>query len=119
MTSDPPLYDDAQEVRSPKIQQDDLKIMQDCPFSSTARFSIMLVLSIHRKIGFTELRHLLQFTPGNLDHHTKMLIEAKYIRKYTKLTLPRSLTMFAITPEGMKQFKEYTSHLKSIIPDFH
>lgn len=100
------------------LDQEDLKIMQDSLFSSTPRFSIMLVLSIHRKIGFTELRQLLQFTPGNLDYHTKSLIEAGFVRKYTKLALPRSLTMFAITNEGIDQFQEYTRHLKSIIPDF-
>jgi DNA-binding transcriptional ArsR family regulator len=42
--------------------------------------TIMLLLYLHKKVGFTELQKLLQLTPGNLDHHLRKLTQAGYIK---------------------------------------
>ena len=44
-------------------------------FSDQQRFTIMLLLYLHKKAGFTQLQKLLGLTPGNLDYHIRKLEE--------------------------------------------
>ena len=48
-------------------------------FSAPPRLTIMLLLYLHRKTGFTEMQKLLQLTPGNLDHHIRKLKQFGYV----------------------------------------
>lgn len=78
------------------------------------RFNIMFLLYNYERMGFTRLQKLLHTTPGNLDHHTKKLIDARWIVD-TIVFSPRPLKVFKITQEGKAEFSEYVHQLQKII----
>lgn len=83
-------------------------------FSTQPCFSIMLLLYLHRKVGFTELQKLLELTPGNLDHHTAKLKEAGLVKTHWMLSW-RPLKMVELTKEGAQRFREYAIKLKGLL----
>jgi DNA-binding MarR family transcriptional regulator len=83
-------------------------------FSSQQRFTIMLILYLHKKAGFTELQRLLGFTPGNLDHHVRRLEEAGYVRARHVLDW-RPLKTIEITRFGAAAFREYALSLRRLL----
>lgn len=85
-------------------------------FSALPRLTIMLLLFLHRKVGFTEIQKLLQLTPGNLDHHLRKLKQAGYI-KTRKAFSWRPLTIIEITNEGALAFREYAINLKKLLEE--
>jgi DNA-binding MarR family transcriptional regulator len=83
-------------------------------FSAPHRLTIMLLLYLHRKAGFTELQKLLQLTPGNLDHHIRKLKQAGYV-KTRKALAWRPLTVIEITKDGAKAFQDYAVKLRKLL----
>jgi DNA-binding MarR family transcriptional regulator len=83
--------------------------------SHPTRFTICFLLYLHRRIGFTELQHLLGLTPGNLDSHLKKLREAGYIEMRKVLTLRGPRTAVQITPTGSQAFREYAVKLRKML----
>ena len=83
-------------------------------FSAQQRFTIMLLLYLHKKAGFTELQKLLQLTPGNLDHHVRKLEEVGYVKTRHVLDW-RPLKVIEITKLGAHEFKEYAVTLRTIL----
>jgi DNA-binding MarR family transcriptional regulator len=83
-------------------------------FSAQQRFTIMLLLYLHKKAGFTELQRLLQLTPGNLDHHVRRLEEAGYVKTRHVLDW-RPLKVIEITRAGAMAFKEYAINLRQLL----
>ncbi|MGY5859355.1 MAG: transcriptional regulator [Candidatus Thorarchaeota archaeon] len=88
-------------------------------FQSQPRFSIMYLLFLKRKIGFIELKELLDLTPGNLDHHIKKLEDIGFVHS-RRIISWRPLVVITITPSGVSSFREYIVKLKGLlsnIPD--
>ena len=83
-------------------------------FSAQQRFTIMLLLYLHRKAGFTEVQKLLQLTPGNLDHHVRRLEEAGYVKTHHVLDW-RPLKVIEITKLGATAFREYAINLRQLL----
>ena len=83
-------------------------------FSSQQRFTIMLILYLHKKAGFTELQRLLGLTPGNLDHHVRRLEEEGYVRAHHVLDW-RPLKIIEITRFGAATFREYALSLRRLL----
>ena len=83
-------------------------------FSAQQRFTIMLILYLHKKAGFTEVQRLLQLTPGNLDHHIRRLEEAGYVKTRHVLDW-RPLKVIEITRAGAMAFKEYAINLRQLL----
>lgn len=83
-------------------------------FSAQQRFTIMLVLYLHKRAGFTELQKLLQLTPGNLDHHVRKLEEAGYVKTRHVLDW-RPLKVIEITKAGAMAFREYAMNLRQLL----
>ena len=83
-------------------------------FSAQQRFTIMLLLYIHKKAGFTEVQKLLQLTPGNLDHHVRRLEEAGYVKSRHVLDW-RPLKVLEITRAGAMAFREYAVNLRQLL----
>ncbi len=83
-------------------------------FSAQHRFTIMFLLYLHRKAGFTELQRLLGVSPGNLDHHLKKLSEAGYVK--TSFVIDwRPLKVIEITSLGAKTFREYAAKMRELL----
>jgi DNA-binding MarR family transcriptional regulator len=83
-------------------------------FSAQQRFTIMLLLYLHKKTGFTELQKLLQLTPGNLDHHVRKLEEVGYVKTRHVLDW-RPLKVIEISKEGSRAFREYAINLRQLL----
>lgn len=83
-------------------------------FAAPPRLTIMLLLYLHRKAGFTEVQKLLQLTPGNLDHHIRKLKQAGYV-KTRKAFSWRPLTVVEITKEGAQAFRDYAVKLRKLL----
>ena len=87
---------------------------KDGVFSAQQRFSIMLLLYLHKRVGFTELQKLLQLTPGNLDHHIRKLEEVGYVKTRHVLDW-RPLKVIEISKAGSQAFRDYAMNLKKIL----
>lgn len=83
-------------------------------FSAQHRFTVMFLLYLHRRAGFTELQRLLGVTPGNLDHHLRKLSEAGYVKTSHVLSW-RPLKVVEITPLGVKMFREYAAGMRELL----
>jgi DNA-binding MarR family transcriptional regulator len=83
-------------------------------FSALHRLTIMLLLYLHKKVGFTELQKLLQLTPGNLDHHLRKLEQVGYIKTRKKLSW-RPLIVVEITREGAEALRDYAITLRKLL----
>ena len=83
-------------------------------FHTQPRFSIMYLLFLRRRVGFTELRKLLDLSPGNLDHHLRKLEEVGLVRNRRVISW-RPLIVVEITEEGAESFREYAMHLKTML----
>lgn len=83
-------------------------------FSAQQRFTIMLLLYLHKSAGFTELQKLLGLTPGNLDHHLRKLEEVGYIKTRHILDW-RPLKVIEITKTGAMSFREYAVSLRQLL----
>lgn len=83
-------------------------------FQALPRLTIMLLLYLHKKAGLTELRKLLQLTPGNLDHHVRKLQQAGYVKTCHVFSW-RPLVVVEITQEGAEAFRDYASKLRKLL----
>ena len=89
---------------------------QERVFQSQPRFSIMYLLFLKRRIGFIELKELLNLTPGNLDHHIRKLEEIGLVHSQRMLSW-RPLVVIVITSSGAEIFRKYISKLKGLLAD--
>jgi DNA-binding MarR family transcriptional regulator len=83
-------------------------------FQAQPRLSIIYLLFLKRRVGFTDLAHLLGLTPGNLDHHVRKLEEAGFV-KTRKVISWKPLVAVEITREGAETFRGYVVKLRSMI----
>ena len=83
-------------------------------FSAQQRFTIMLLLYLHKRAGFTELQKLLHLTPGNLDHHLRRLEEVGYVKTRHVLDW-RPLKVIEISKAGVHAFKDYAINLRKLL----
>lgn len=93
----------------------DLVLPESQILSSSVRFTIMLIIYVHKKAGFTDLQKLLHLTPGKLDYHIKKLIDANYVQKRRIIFPKRPLLFIEITNHGKTSFKEYVSKLRNLL----
>ena len=98
-----------------QIDEDKLKIIQNPIFSSTTRLTIMMILNANRQAGFTTLRKLLKITAGNMDHHTKTLETAGYLKKFKTFSFRQPMTILKITNNGKNAFITYTDQLTEFL----
>ena len=83
-------------------------------FSAQQRFTIMLLLYLHKRAGFTELQKLIQLTPGNLDHHVRKLEEVGYVKTRHVLDW-RPLKVIEISKAGAQAFRDYAVNLRTLL----
>ncbi|MBY9000255.1 MAG: transcriptional regulator [Candidatus Heimdallarchaeota archaeon] len=86
-------------------------------FSFSARFNILLILYVHQKIVFSKLQHLLNLTPGNLNHHLSKLSENSFISIKKMFHSTRPISIIHITEKGKESFAAYLVQFKDILND--
>jgi DNA-binding MarR family transcriptional regulator len=79
------------------------------------RLGIVSALAVNDRLTFTDLKHLLQTTDGNLSVHARKLEEAEYIgcEKSFDGRVPR--TEYRLTAAGRRAFEKYLAHMEAII----
>lgn len=79
------------------------------------RLGIVSALAVQERIGFGELRDLLQTTDGNLSTHARKLQEAGYlaVEKSFRGNVPH--TEYRLTRPGRVALDRYLAHLEGII----
>ncbi len=98
-----------------KIDEYKLKIIQNPIFSSTTRLTIMMILNANQQAGFTTLRKLLKITAGNMDHHTKTLETAGFLKKFKTFSFKQPMTVLKITKSGKEAFRIYADQLTEFL----
>lgn len=99
---------DKEEVRLPPLHE---------IFSFSVRFNIMLILYVHKKIGFIKVQKLLNLTSGNLSHHLSKLSENGFITTNKMLLSARPTSVIHITEKGKESFSLYLAQFKDILDD--
>jgi DNA-binding MarR family transcriptional regulator len=79
------------------------------------RLAITSLLAASHQLSFTELRDTLNLTDGNLTAHIRTLHEAGYVSVTKSFQGSRSLTTFALTPQGRKAFTQYIDLLEKVV----
>ena len=79
------------------------------------RLGILSALAVGERIGFTELRAMLDATDGNLSAHARKLEEAGYIttEKTFRDRVPH--TEFTLTAAGRAALERYLDHMESLV----
>jgi DNA-binding MarR family transcriptional regulator len=68
-----------------------------------------------RAVAFSELRNVLDLTPGNLSIQLKTLSEAGYITITKEFKDNKPLTQASITNKGSAALKSYIGQMESLI----
>jgi DNA-binding MarR family transcriptional regulator len=79
------------------------------------RLGIISALAANESLTFSDLKHLMNTTDGNLSVHARKLEEAGYIScsKSFQNRLPK--TEYKLTPAGRTALESYISHMESLI----
>ena len=79
------------------------------------RLGIISALAANESLTFSDLKHLMNTTDGNLSVHARKLEEAGYIScsKYFEGRLPK--TEYKLTAAGRSALENYLSHMESLI----
>lgn len=79
------------------------------------RLGIVSALAAQERIGFAELRDLLDTTDGNLSTHARKLQEAGYLAVEKSFRGKVPYTEYRLTPGGREALERYLAHLEGII----
>ncbi len=79
------------------------------------RLGIISALAANDSLTFSDLKHLMNTTDGNLSVHARKLEEAGYISctKFFEGRLPK--TEYKLTAAGRAALEKYLSHMESLI----
>lgn len=79
------------------------------------RLGIVSALAAWGSMTFTELKHLLDTSDGNISVHARKLEEAGYVvcEKTFAGRIPR--TEYRITPEGREALERYLNHMEALV----
>lgn len=93
----------------------DLTSEENKIFSVMPRFALMLLLHSYRSVKIKDLSKTLDLTPGNIDHHLRILEENKLVVKKMQIFPKRLYATIEITEKGEKMFTIYLQSLKDIL----
>ncbi len=79
------------------------------------RLGIVSALAVNESLTFSELKHLLKTSDGNLSVHARKLERAQYV-KYTKSFAGRvPKTEYRLTAAGRRALERYLDHMEALI----
>ena len=79
------------------------------------RLGIMSALAVNRQLNFSELKHLLDASDGNLSAHARKLEDANYISCRKTFDARRPTTEYRLTAKGRKALNRYLDHMEAVI----
>lgn len=84
-------------------------------FENRVRLGIMSVLVVNDSYDFNSLKEALNVTDGNLASHLKALEENGLITVSKQFLGKKPNTVYTITPEGRKLFRDHLKALEDLI----
>ncbi len=66
---------------------------------------------------FSELKHALETTDGNLEGHVKKLVSAGYLKAVKSTGSGRPQTLYRLSKQGVRAFHEYIAALQRLFPE--
>lgn len=84
-------------------------------FESRIRLGIMSILMVNDSFDFNSFKESLDVTDGNLASHLKALEEKWLIRMKKTFIGRKPNTSYAITDEGIVQFRQHLNALEELI----
>jgi len=84
-------------------------------FESRIRLGIMSILMVNDSFDFNSFKESLDVTDGNLASHLKALEEKGLIRMKKTFIGRKPNTSYAITDEGIVQFRQHLNALEELI----
>jgi DNA-binding MarR family transcriptional regulator len=79
------------------------------------RLAIVSALAVNERLGFTELRQLLDTTDGNLSVHARKLEEAGYVQCEKSFEGRTPRTEYRLTAAGRAALERYLAHMEALI----
>lgn len=86
-------------------------------FFEKTRLSIVTYLSRYDEMTFNELKERMELSDGALYTHVQKLLKAGYVNKRKELRADNAHTVYTLSLEGEKQFKQYISFLKDMVEE--
>jgi len=81
------------------------------------RFEIMKILYDLREVEFKDLQNDLGLTAGNLASHFRVLEGLGYVTYAKDFAGRRQRTVYTLTPEGIRAFREFVRVLRDSLPE--
>ena len=112
-----PLDKNSNEIQESEETINTIPLLPSCSIlKSPVRFNIMMLLHTFTRLRNKTLCKNLHITPGNLDHHSKKLIEQGWIRERFVFEI-RPLKVLEITSSGKEEFYQHLTELKRVLKD--
>ena len=81
------------------------------------RFEIMKILYDLREVEFKDLQNDLELTAGNLASHFRVLEGLGYVAYMKDFVGRRQRTVYTLTPEGIRAFRDFVRVLRDSLPE--
>jgi DNA-binding MarR family transcriptional regulator len=79
------------------------------------RLGMLSALAVTDAMSFSELKHVLDATDGNLSVHARKLEEAEYVTCTKSFQERVPHTDYQITPKGRHALENYLDHMEALI----
>lgn len=79
------------------------------------RTRVAAFLATHGEATFTDLKHALKVTDGNLEAHMKKLVAADYVMARKESGNGRPQTFYLLSKLGEKNFRFYVDALQALL----
>lgn len=83
--------------------------------SERTRLAIISALAVNPSLSFSELKHLLTVSDGNLSVHARKLEDAKLIQCKKSIANRMSRTVYRITHSGRVALEDYLKDMEELI----
>ena len=93
----------------------DLYTRFDQTFFERTRLSIVTLIDQRGSVSFNGLKNTLGATDGALFSHLGKLIDAGYVTKEKQLTGDTVQTVYSLSDEGSRQYREYLAFLQDVL----
>jgi len=84
-------------------------------FENRVRLGVMSILMVNEWVEFSELKHLLDITDGNLASHISALEKEEFVNVKKQFVGKKPNTSYAVTRLGKKAFDEHLDALEKLL----
>ena len=87
----------------------------DGVFFEKTRLSMLTLLFQEEAVSFNRLKKIIGGTDGAVYTHLEKLLKAGYVRKRREIAGTAAQTVYFLTAEGKREFRDYLKFLKAML----